>query len=110
MFWSEQYITSGLAAVQQATITLFGLVLAWIFLPSERITKRKIVAVVIGMIGVGVVFVSINCGLRIAGLCRLRSRYRAVRYCTAPAFDHVGQAGDIHPAALLFCRCCVDCR
>src|SRR3954453_19319707 len=41
VFWAEQYITSGLAAVLQATIPVFGLALAWIFLPSERITGRK---------------------------------------------------------------------
>src|SRR5215213_124799 len=54
VFWSEQYITSGLAAVLQAMITVFGLALAWIFLPDERITKRKIVAVALGIIGVAV--------------------------------------------------------
>jgi drug/metabolite transporter (DMT)-like permease len=52
VFWSEQYITSGLAAVLQAMITVFGLLLAWIFLPDERITKRKIAAVIIGILGV----------------------------------------------------------
>ena len=41
VFWSEQYITSGLAAVLQSMITVFGLALAWIFLPDERITRRS---------------------------------------------------------------------
>src|SRR4029077_7278457 len=45
VFWSEQYIASGLAAVLQATITVFGLALAWIFLPDERITPQKVIAV-----------------------------------------------------------------
>src|SRR5829696_6985087 len=49
VFWSEQYITSGLAAVLQAMITVFGLVLAWIILPDERITKRKIFSVALGI-------------------------------------------------------------
>ena len=48
VFWSEQYITSGLAAVLQSMITVFGLILAWIFLPNERITKLKIFAVCLG--------------------------------------------------------------
>lgn len=56
VFWAEQYITSGLAAVLQAMITVFGLVLAWVFLPSERITPLKIIAVMIGIVGVGVIF------------------------------------------------------
>lgn len=58
VFWAEQYITSGLAAVLQAMITVFGLVLAWIFLPSERITPLKIIAVMIGILGVGVIFLA----------------------------------------------------
>jgi drug/metabolite transporter (DMT)-like permease len=57
VFWAEQYITSGLAAVLQAMITVFGLLLAWIFLPAERITPLKIIAVLIGVVGVGVIFV-----------------------------------------------------
>ena len=104
VFWSEQYITSGLAAVLQATITLFGLVLAWIFLPSERITKRKIVAVVIGMIGVGVVFVD---QLRVENWRAFAGCAAVVggSYCAAQSSILVkARAGDIHPAALLFCQ------
>ncbi len=56
VFWSEQYITSGLAAVLQAMITVFGLILAWVFLPNERVTKLKVFAVLLGIIGVGVIF------------------------------------------------------
>jgi len=56
VFWAEQYITSGLAAVLQAMITVFGLLLAWIFLPTERITPLKIVAVFTGIAGVAVIF------------------------------------------------------
>jgi drug/metabolite transporter (DMT)-like permease len=38
-------------------ITVFGLGLAWFFLPNERITKLKIAAVLIGIIGVAVIFI-----------------------------------------------------
>lgn len=57
VFWAEQYITSGLAAVLQAMIVVFGLILAWIFLPGERITAQKIIAVILGVIGVAVIFI-----------------------------------------------------
>lgn len=57
VFWSEKYIESGLAAVLQAMITVFGLLLAWIFLPQEKITKAKVAGVVVGIIGVAVIFV-----------------------------------------------------
>ncbi|HEX6044820.1 MAG TPA: EamA family transporter [Pyrinomonadaceae bacterium] len=56
VFWSEQYISSGLAALLQATMPAFGLVLAHYHLPGERITWVKIAGVVLGVLGVGVVF------------------------------------------------------
>jgi len=56
IFWAEQYINSGLAAVLQAMIPVFGLLLAWLFLPSERITQVKILAVLLGVTGVAVIF------------------------------------------------------
>jgi drug/metabolite transporter (DMT)-like permease len=55
LFWGEQFISSGLAAVLQTTIPAFGLLLAPIFLP-ERITFWKILSVVLGIIGISVIF------------------------------------------------------
>lgn len=56
VFWAEQYITSGLAALLQAMLPAFGLILAHIHVPAERITWVKIAGVVLGVFGVGVVF------------------------------------------------------
>ena len=56
VFWGEQYISSGLAAVLQATLPAFGLVIAHFHLPGERMTWSKIFGVVIGFLGVAVVF------------------------------------------------------
>lgn len=56
VFWGEQYITSGLAALLQATLPAFGLVFAHLHLPSERLTWTKLGGVVLGVCGVGVVF------------------------------------------------------
>jgi drug/metabolite transporter (DMT)-like permease len=56
VFWAEQYITSGLAALLQAMLPAFGLILAHIYVPAERITGVKIAGVVLGVFGVGVVF------------------------------------------------------
>jgi drug/metabolite transporter (DMT)-like permease len=56
VFWAEQYITSGLAALLQAMLPAFGLVLAHIHVPAERMTWVKIAGVVLGVFGVGVVF------------------------------------------------------
>lgn len=56
LFWGEQYISSGLAALLQATIPAFGLVFAHVSLPGEQLTPGKIFGVVMGVAGVGVVF------------------------------------------------------
>ena len=56
LFWGEQYISSGLAALLQATIPAFGLVIAHFYLPGEQMTPVKILGVMIGVAGVGVVF------------------------------------------------------
>ena len=56
LFWGEQYISSGLAAVLQSTIPAFGLVIAHYYLPGERLTGMKIFGVVMGVAGVSVIF------------------------------------------------------
>ena len=56
LFWGEQYISSGLAAVLQSTIPAFGLVIAHFYLPGEKMTPAKIVGIVLGVIGVAVIF------------------------------------------------------
>ena len=56
LFWAEQFITSGLCAVLQATIPAFGLIFAHFMLTGERLTPLKIAGVTIGLIGVAVIF------------------------------------------------------
>src|SRR5262245_5671511 len=56
VFWGEQYISSGLAAVLQSTLPAFGLVFAHFHLPGERLSWARIVGVVLGVCGVAVVF------------------------------------------------------
>src|SRR5215216_7024191 len=56
VFWGEQYISSGLAALLQATLPAFGLVFAHFHLPTERLTWARIGGVVLGVCGVAVVF------------------------------------------------------
>jgi drug/metabolite transporter (DMT)-like permease len=56
VFWGEQYISSGLAAVLQSTFPVFGLVIAHLYLPEERMTGAKVVGVLLGVFGVAVIF------------------------------------------------------
>ena len=102
VFWSEQYITSGLAAVLQAMITVFGLALAWFFLPNEKITRQKIIAVIVGVFGVAVIFID---QLRVEDLMAFIGCVAIVvgAYAAAQASILIkARAGGIHPASLVF--------
>jgi drug/metabolite transporter (DMT)-like permease len=56
LFWGEQHISSGLAALLQATIPVFGMLLAHPYLPGERLNARKLAGALLGVAGVGVIF------------------------------------------------------
>ena len=56
VFWGEQYISSGLAALLQSMLPAFGLVIAHFYLPGERMTLPRIAGVLLGVLGVGVIF------------------------------------------------------
>src|SRR5829696_9016209 len=101
VFWAEQHITSGLAAVLQAMITVFGLLLAWIFLPAEKITRLKIFAVGLGLVGVAIIFVE---QLRIESVMAFAGCVAIVAgaYAAAQASILVKARGSsLHPASLV---------
>jgi len=52
--WGEQYISSGLASLLQATTPIFTVILAHFLTNDERATMGKIIGVVIGFVGVGI--------------------------------------------------------
>lgn len=56
LFWGEQYISSGLAAVLQATIPCFGLLMAHGRLEGENLTARKLSGTLLGLVGVAAIF------------------------------------------------------
>jgi drug/metabolite transporter (DMT)-like permease len=101
VFWSEQYITSGLAAVLQSMITVFGLILAWFFLPNERITPQKVIAVLIGILGVTIIFID---QLRVENWMAFLGCVAIVAgsYAAAQASILIkAKAGGMHPASLV---------
>jgi drug/metabolite transporter (DMT)-like permease len=101
VFWGEQHISSGLAAVLQAMITVFGLLLAWIFLPTEKITGLKIFSVILGVIGVAVIFIE---QLRIESRMAFYGSLAIVlgAYCAAQASILIKLRGtSLHPASLV---------
>jgi drug/metabolite transporter (DMT)-like permease len=52
--WGEKHIDSGVAGVVQASLPVFTAVLAIRFLPSERPTGPRVIGIVLGLVGVGV--------------------------------------------------------
>lgn len=102
VFWSEQYISSGLAAVLQAMISVFGLLLAWIFLPDEKITRLKVFAVILGIVGVAVIFLE---QLKIDNLWVLAGSAAIVVGAYAAAHASIlikARGSSLHPASLVF--------
>ena len=102
VFWSEQYISSGLAAVLQAMISVFGLPLAWFYLPSERITILKICAVLLGIAGVAVIFndqLQVNSTLAFAGSVAIVVGAYAAAHASILIKKN---GGGLHPASMLF--------
>jgi drug/metabolite transporter (DMT)-like permease len=56
LYWGAQYITSGLSAVLQASTPAFGLMFAHVLLDDERFTGWQVSGLLLGMLGVGVIF------------------------------------------------------
>lgn len=56
VFWGEQHIPSGLAAVLQSTFPAFGLVIAHFYLPHERLTVVRVGGVLLGILGIAIIF------------------------------------------------------
>ncbi len=83
-------------------ITVFGLVLAWFYLPNERITKRKVFAVFIGIGGVATIFaeqLQINSLMAFAGCIAIVIGAYAAAHASILIKTY---GGTIHPASLVF--------
>src|SRR5206468_10979656 len=52
LFWGELYVSSGLAAVLQATIPIFGMVFAHLMLPDEPLRLHKLTGALLALGGV----------------------------------------------------------
>jgi len=55
LFWAELHVSSGLAAVLQATIPIFGIMFAHWMLPDEPLRLPKLVGAIIALAGVAMI-------------------------------------------------------
>jgi drug/metabolite transporter (DMT)-like permease len=100
LFWGEQHISSGLAALLQTTIPAFGLVIAHLHLPAERLTLAKVCGVALGVVGVGVIFSN---QLNLKGPLALWGSAAIVLGAFGAAYSNVlvkARGGHINPAML----------
>ncbi len=56
VYWAEQYIPSGLAAILFATYPLFVAILAHFMLPGERLSVSSVGGLLLGIVGTAVIF------------------------------------------------------
>ena len=100
LFWGEQHVSSGLAALLQTTIPAFGLVFAHLHLPAERMTLVKVCGVALGVAGVGVIFSN---QLSVEGPLALWGSAAIVLGALAVAYANVlikARGGHLDPAML----------
>jgi len=102
VFWGEQHISSGLAAVLQATIPAFGLILARVYVPEEKITLLKVASILLGIVGVAVIFKE---QLQLGGMLSLLGSLAVVVGAFMAAYASVlvkAFGGGTHPASFVF--------
>ena len=109
LFWGEKQIPSGLAAVLQATIPAFGLVFAHLYLPGERLSAPKIMGVLLGLLGVGVIF---SDEFHLAGPLALWGSAAVVVGAAGAAYANVlvkARASHLDPAVLAAAQMACGC-
>ena len=109
LFWGEKQIASGLAAVLQATIPAFGLVFAHLYLPGERLSAPKILGVLLGLLGVGVIF---SDEFRLAGPLALWGSAAVVAGSAGAAYANVlvkARASGLDPGVLAAAQMACGC-
>jgi len=85
--WGEQYIPSGLAALLQSTTPIFTVILAHFLTHDDRFTAKKVLGIVLGFIGVGLLmWPELRGGLRASVWGQLAIVGSSISYAIASIF------------------------
>jgi drug/metabolite transporter (DMT)-like permease len=85
--WGEQYISSGLASLLQATMPIFTVMLAHFLSQGERLSLPKAMGVGIGFVGVGALMLpDLRQGLEASALGQLAVVGSSLSYAAAAVF------------------------
>jgi drug/metabolite transporter (DMT)-like permease len=98
--WGIQFISSGLTALLQAMTPVFALVFSHMMLPDDRMSVRKVGALLVGVVGVALVFWN---QLDLAGLSALRGCAAVVGGAMFVALAYVvmkRHGTHLHPSAI----------
>ncbi len=100
VYWGEQYINSGLTSVLFAVMPFYTLIFSIWMLPSEKISIKKIIGLLLGFAGVVIIF---NDQIEISSA---EAVYGMIAILIAPAFSAIGTliakkaANTYHPVIL----------
>lgn len=100
LFWGEKYVSSGLAAVLQASIPIFGMIFAHLLLPDEPMRWQRMLGATVALVGVALI-----CGRLFdrSGLLAFLGGLGIVLGAASAAFSNVvlkRRAIDLAPAML----------
>lgn len=56
VYWAEQFVPSGLTSVIFAVFPFFVILFSWLFMPNSQVGIYKLIGVLIGFIGITVIF------------------------------------------------------
>ena len=101
LYWSEQWLPSGLAAVIFATMPLQTALVAHFVLPDERLTARRSLGVLVGFGGIAVLFSGDFQALGGGQVARAAATMLIAPLCAALANVAVKRwGGGIHPLSI----------
>jgi drug/metabolite transporter (DMT)-like permease len=86
LFWGEQHISSGLAAVLQATIPSFGLIFAHFYVVGEKMKWERALGALIALGGVAIICARV---LHVQGAMPLRGGLAIIIGAAATAYANV---------------------
>jgi drug/metabolite transporter (DMT)-like permease len=99
--WAERTISSGLAAILNATVPLFTILLAAIFLPEDGLTAPKVLGLLVGFAGV-IVLVSDELGTGSLNLISIGAMLLAAAFYGGSAVYARKATVGLKPAAQAF--------
>lgn len=101
LYWAEQWVPSGLASVIFATFPLLTALTAHFLLAAERLTRRSVTGILVGFVGVAVIFSEDFRALGGPQVAKAAALFFLGPLCAAVGNVLVKRwGGDIHPLSI----------